>query len=136
MTPTGPRPELVLVRGGGELASAAARLLFLCGFPVVVLERDQPLAVRRKVSFAEAVLAGTADVEGVPCRRVVLDQVSSALEARQFVPVAVDPDGTLLAVLRPAVLVDARMAKRNLGTRLDDARLVIGLGPGFVAGQD
>jgi xanthine dehydrogenase accessory factor len=136
MTPTEPRPNLVLVRGGGELASAAARLLFLSGFPVAVLEREQPLAVRRKVSFAEAVHAGTADVEGVPGRCVLLDQVSAALEARQFVPVVVDPEGLSLARLRPAVLVDARMAKRNLGTRLDDARLVIGLGPGFVAGQD
>jgi xanthine dehydrogenase accessory factor len=118
------------------MASAAARLLFLCGFPVAVLERAEPLAVRRKVAFAEAVLAGEADVEGVPSRRVVLDEVSSALEAGHFVPVAVDPDGTLLPVLRPAVLVDGRMAKRNLGTTRNDARLVIALGPGFVAGKD
>jgi xanthine dehydrogenase accessory factor len=136
MSSLAPRPELVVVRGGGEMASAAARLLFLCGFKVAVLEREQPLAVRRKVAFAEAVLAGPADVEGVPGRRVDLDQVSSALEARDFVPVAVDPEGTLLALLRPAVVVDARMAKRNLGTTRGDARLVIGLGPGFIAGKD
>jgi xanthine dehydrogenase accessory factor len=136
MTAIAPRPDRVLVRGGGELASAAARLLFLSGFPVVVLEREQPLAVRRKVSFAEAVHAGTADVEGVPCRRVDRDQVSSALEARDFVPVVVDPEGTLIALLRPAILLDARMAKRNLGTSRGDAGLVIALGPGFVAGQD
>ena len=131
-----PRPELVVVRGGGEMASAAARLLFLCGFRVAVLEREQPLAVRRKVAFAEAVLAGPADVEGVPGRRVVLDQVPSVLEDRRFVPVVVDPDGSSLARLRPAVVVDARMAKRNLGTRIDDAPLVVGLGPGFVAAKD
>src|SRR5437867_7165600 len=131
-----PRPELVVVRGGGGMASAAARLLFRCGFRVAVLEREQPLAVRRKVAFAEAVLAGPADVEGVPGRRVVLDQVSSVLEDRQFVPVVVDPDGSSLARLRPAVVLDARMAKRNLGTRIDDAPLVIGLGPGFVAAKD
>jgi xanthine dehydrogenase accessory factor len=126
----------VVVRGGGEMASASARLLFLSGFPVVVLEREWPLAVRRKVSFAEAVREGAADVEGVPGRRVVLDEVSSVLESRQFVPVVVDPDGSSLARLRPVVVVDARMAKRNLGIGRDDARLVIGLGPGFVAGQD
>jgi xanthine dehydrogenase accessory factor len=131
-----PRPELVVVRGGGELASAAARLLFLCGFPVAVLERAEPLAVRRKVAFAEAVHAGEAVVEGVPGRRVDLDQVSSVLEDREFVPVVVDPEGATLPRLRPAVVLDARMAKRNLGTRRDDARVVIALGPGFVAGKD
>jgi xanthine dehydrogenase accessory factor len=124
------------VRGGGEMASAAARLLFLSGFPVVVLERERPLAVRRKVAFAEAVLAGTAEVEGVPGRRVDLSEVSSVLEGGLFVPVLVDPDGSSLVRLRPAVVVDGRMAKRNLGTRFADARLVVGLGPGFNAGQD
>src|SRR5688572_11433424 len=135
MTGPAPRHELVAVRGGGEMASAAARLLFLSGFPVVVLERERPLAVRRKVAFAEAVLAGTAEVEGVPCRRVDQDQVSSALEDGRFVPVLVDPDGSSLARLRPDVVVDGRMAKRNLGTSMADARLVIGLGPGFIAGK-
>jgi xanthine dehydrogenase accessory factor len=130
------RSHRVVVRGGGEMASAAARLLFLSGFPVAVLERELPLAVRRKVAFAEAVLAGTADVEGVPCRRVDQDQVSSVLEEGLFVPVVVDPEGSTLPLLRPDVLVDGRMAKRNLGTSRDDAPLVIGLGPGFIAGKD
>ena len=130
------RHELVVVRGGGEMASAAARLLFLSGFPVLVLERDRPLAVRRKVAFAEAILAGTADVEGVPCRRVDPDQVSSALQDGRFVPILVDPEGLSLARLRPHVVIDARMAKRNLGTSTADAGLVIGLGPGFIAEKD
>jgi len=130
------RHELVVVRGGGEMASAAARLLFLSGFPVLVLERERPLAVRRKVAFAEAVLAGAAEVEGVPCRRVDQEQVSSALEDRRFVPVLVDPEGSSLARLLPDVVVDGRMAKRNIGTSMTDAGLVIGLGPGFVAEKD
>ena len=130
------RPHLVVVRGGGEMASAAARLLFLSGFPVVVLERERPAAVRRLVAFAEAVLAGPADVEGVPGRRVDQGQVSSVLEDGHFVPVVVDPEGSSIPRLRPAVLVDGRMAKRNLGTSRDDAPLVIGLGPGFIAGKD
>ena len=124
------------MRGGGEMASAAARLLFLSGFPIVVLELERPVAVRRKVCFAEAVVAGRAEVEGVPGRRVDPDQVSSAVEDGGFVPVVVDPDGSSLAVLRPDVVIDGRMAKRNLGTRIGDARVVIGLGPGFVAGTD
>jgi xanthine dehydrogenase accessory factor len=123
----------VVVRGGGELATAAARLLFLSGFPVVVLERAQPLAVRRLVAFSEAVLSGEIVVEGVRARRVAAADLGPSAD---FVPVAVDPEGSAVARLRPAVLVDARMLKRNGGTRRGDAALVIGLGPGFVAGDD
>jgi xanthine dehydrogenase accessory factor len=129
------RPRVV-VRGGGELASAAARLLFLSGFPVVVLERPAPLAVRRLVSFAQAVLAGECDVDGVSGRLVDAAGLEAALETRAFVPVLVDPDGACLATVRAAVIVDARMAKRNLGSRREQASLVVGLGPGFTAGFD
>ena len=123
----------VVVRGGGELATAAARLLFLSGFPVVILERAQPLAVRRRVAFSEAVLTGEIVVEGVPARRLPVAQLGPE---PHFVPVAVDPDGSAIARLRPRVLVDARMLKRNRDTTRADAALVIGLGPGFVAGDD
>ena len=117
------------------MASAAARLLFLAGFQVVVLEREQPLAVRRLVSFAQAVLDGAVDVEGVPGRRALESDLRLPLAA-DFVPVSVDPDGLSLVRLQPPALVDARMAKRNLGSARSDARLVVGLGPGFVAGLD
>ena len=123
----------VVVRGGGELGTAAARLLFLSGFPVVVLERAQPLAVRRLVAFSEAVLTGESVVEGVVARRSPVAQLGPAAD---FVAVAVDPEGTVLARLRPYVLVDARMQKHNRETTRGDATLVIGLGPGFVAGDD
>jgi len=123
----------VVVRGGGELATAAARLLFLTGLPVVVLERAQPLAVRRLVAFSEAVLAGEIVVDGVRARRFPADEIRPESD---FVPVAVDPEGSTIARLRPRVLVDARMLKRNDGTSRADAPLVIGLGPGFVAGED
>jgi xanthine dehydrogenase accessory factor len=116
------------------MASAAARLLFLDGFRVVVLERPEPLALRRPVAFAEAVLTGTADVDGVPARRVERASLPACLAAAdRFVPVCVDPEGLCVRDLRPDVLVDGRMAKRNLGTTPDDAPLVIGLGPGFRA---
>lgn len=132
-----PRPAgPVLVRGGGELASAAARLLFLSGFTVAVLERSAPLAVRRLVCFAQAVFDGTASVEETPGRLVELSSLRGAWEAGGFVPVLVDPDGASLSQLRPAVIVDARMAKQPLDTRREQASLVIGLGPGFVAGAD
>jgi xanthine dehydrogenase accessory factor len=127
---------LVVVRGGGELASAAARLLFLSGFPVVVLEREQPLAVRRKAAVADAVFSGETLVEGVAGRRVTREALRDALAAPAFVPVVVDPAGESLARLGAGIIVDGRMAKRNLGTWREQAPLVIGLGPGFVAGVD
>jgi xanthine dehydrogenase accessory factor len=130
--PAGP----VLVRGGGEMASAAARLLFLSGFPVAILERERPLAVRRPVCFAEAVFSGTAAVEETVGRLVPASGILAAWEAGGFVPVAVDPDGACLAALNAPILVDGRMAKRPLDTRIDQATLVVALGPGFVAGRD
>jgi xanthine dehydrogenase accessory factor len=126
----------VLVRGGGEMASAAARLLFRCGFKVAVLEIAAPLAVRRRVSFAEAVRAGSASVEDVEGRRVSAEDLLACLAGAAFVPVVVDPEAECLGWMDAAVLVDARMAKRNLGTQRSQAPLVIGVGPGFVAGGD
>jgi len=128
--PAGP----VLIRGGGELASAAARLLFLAGFQVAVLEREAPLAVRRRVCLAEAVFSGTAAVEETAGRLVPVSGIRDAWKTGGFVPVAVDPDGASLAELQPEAVVDGRMAKRALDTRIDQAATVIGLGPGFVAG--
>ena len=123
-----------MVRGGGEMATAVARLLFLSGMRVVVLEREQPLAVRRLVSFAEAVFAGEVEVEGVGGRRAALDDVPP--EPVPWVPVVVDPDGRLLARLAPDVIIDARMAKRGSGARPPGPALVIGLGPGLTAGAE
>jgi xanthine dehydrogenase accessory factor len=112
---------------------------------VVVLETDQPRAVRRHVAFAEAVHAGETMVQGVLARRVGHKEVRDAwskpvhgLGGRpvQWVPVVVDPEGELLRSLNPDVVVDARMAKRNLDTKREDARLTVALGPGFEAGRD
>lgn len=129
--------SLVVFRGGGEMASAAARLVFLAGFRVVVLERAEPLALRRPVAFAEAVFARETRVDGVPARLVDRADLPAWLaSSERFVPVCVDPDGASLRDLRPDVLVDGRMAKRNLGTTPADAPLVIGLGPGFRAPAD
>ena len=129
--------RLVVFRGGGEMASAAARLVFLSGFRVVVLERPEPLALRRPVAFAQAVFARETDVDGVAARLVEPAELAACLaSSERFVPVCVDPGGACLADLRPDVLVDGRMAKRNLGTSPADAPLVIGLGPGFRAPAD
>ena len=123
-----------VVRGGGEMASAAARLLFLSGLRVVVLEREQPLAVRRLVSFADAVFSGERSVEGVSGRLVDADAVPDG--ALSYVPVVVDPEGRSLARWSAEVVVDARMAKRVSVERHARAAFLIGLGPGFTAGVD
>ena len=127
---------LIVVRGGGDLATGVVYRLVKAGFPVIVTELARPVAIRRAVAFASAIFDGQITVEGMTARRV-----ESVAEARHRlasgeVPVLADEEGASLAVVRPAILVDARMAKRNLGTTLGDAPLVIALGPGFEAGRD
>lgn len=127
---------LVLLRGGGDLATGAVARLVRAGFPVVVLELPRPLVVRRTVAVATAVLQGEITVEDLHARRVDSAATAVRLAREGVVPVLVDPEGTTLPHLRPTVLVDARMAKRNLGTHPTDAPLVVALGPGFTAGED
>ena len=127
--------DLVVVRGGGDLATGVAWRLRRCGFRVVVLETARPTVIRRTVSFAEAVLKGSAVVEGMEARAAAdVAGVYDILETGA-VPVLVDPEARSLAVLRPAVLVDATLAKRNLGTDRSMAPVVVALGPGFSAGS-
>jgi len=127
---------LVLIKGAGDLASGVAFRLHRAGFPVVMTELPHPLVVRRAVAFAEAVYAGETQVEGIVARRAESADQAPALVAQGVIPIFVDPDGRLVSVLRPQVLVDGVMAKRNTGTRISDAPLVIALGPGFTAGVD
>lgn len=127
---------VVLLRGGGDISSGIAWRLHHCGFRVVITEIPQPLAVRRKVSFCEAVYDGKAEVEGV--KAVLMSAAKDADGAwnRGEIPVIVDPECRIKRVLNPQVLVDATLAKRNLGTSIHDAPLVIAVGPGFEAGKD
>jgi xanthine dehydrogenase accessory factor len=124
---------LVVLRGGGDLGTGVAHALATRGFEVVVLETEHPTVVRRTVAFAEAVRAGAATVEGLTARLVPRGGVPARPGE---ITVLVDPDGETLVALAPVAVVDARMAKRNLGTRRGDAELTIGLGPGFTAGRD
>lgn len=130
------RRPLVLVKGAGDLATGCAVRLRRSGFPVVMTELDAPTAVRRTVAFSEVVLDGTTVVEGVPGRRVAGPAEARRAALGGEVAVLVDPAGRAAAALRPDVVVDARMAKVNLGTSRREAPIVIGLGPGFVAGRD
>lgn len=128
-------PVEVLIRGAGDLATGVALRLHRCGFQVVLTELPEPLAVRRTVAFAQAVYDGATTVEGVTARHVDVTEAGSVMGDGD-IPVVLDPQGWAIGALLPDVAVDARMAKRNLGTSREDAALVIGLGPGFVAGED
>ncbi len=125
---------LILMRGGGDLATGAAIRLVRAGFPLIITELAQPLAVRRAVSLARAVTEGEAEVEGVFARRAATSEEAQSLAAEALVPVLVDPAGNAIRELAPRVLVDARLKKRDIETHMGDAGLVVGLGPGFTAG--
>lgn len=125
----------VLIKGAGDLASGVAIRLWRAGFPVVMTEIARPLAVRRTVAFAQAVFDGECQVEEARARRCQAADVDAVL-AVGLLPVLVDSQAEAVNLLRPPVVVDAIMAKRNTGTRIDDAPLVVALGPGFAVGVD
>ena len=155
---------LIICRGAGDLATGIIHRLHRAGHRVIALETDYPAAIRRQVSFCEAVYDGSAAVEGVTARLVPAladaetdtetysgisdtpaahvasekwdrSAIEAVLEARE-VPLLIDPKGESIALLKPDVVVDAIIAKKNLGTTIDMAPLVIGVGPGFTAGND
>lgn len=129
-------PRLILVRGAGDLASGVILRLFRSGFRVIALEVARPLCVRRTVSFSEAIYEGEAWVEGLGARKAQGPLDCAAILDGGEIAVLEDPDCTILQVISPLALVDAIMAKRNLGTSIGLAPLVVALGPGFEAGQD
>ena len=127
---------VVLVRGAGEQASGVGWVLAKAGFRVVMTEVAEPLMVRWTVCFGAAVQEGRFEVEGVPaCRIEEPEQCELAWQAGE-IPVLVDPELKGLSKLNPLVLVDAIMAKCNLGTKRSMALRTLGLGPGFSAGID
>ncbi len=130
--------RLVVIRGGGDLATGAAHAIHRAGFPVVVLELAQPLAIRRRVAFASAVLDGDVVVDATDpvIARLAGTPEEAATRAR---------NGSVAVLVAPeipdfgepiSVVVDARLAKRNIDTTMDQAPLVVALGPGFTAGED
>jgi xanthine dehydrogenase accessory factor len=124
------------LRGGGDLASGIAWRLYQSGFKVFITEIAKPLAVRRKVAFCEAVYDGQAEVEGVEAVLIQkAEEIYSAWDQSK-IPLLVDPQCEAKGFIEPQVIVDAILAKKNLGTSIDDAPLVIALGPGFEVGKD
>lgn len=128
--------RLVVVRGAGDLASGVLAHLYRCGFAVLALEIEQPAAIRRQAAFCEAVYDGVQTVEGITCRRIEdAAQTWNVLQAGE-IPLLVDANADCLAQLAPAAVVDAVIAKKNCGTHIDMAPVVVALGPGFTAGED
>jgi len=125
----------VVIRGGGDLATGTALRLYRSGIEVALCETAVPTSIRRTVCFSEAVRLGETIVEDVIARRAELEEVPELLE-EGIVPVLVDPDGSCIEALEPDAAADLILAKRNLGTTIDMAPVVIAAGPGFTAGED
>ncbi|HEY4687985.1 MAG TPA: selenium-dependent molybdenum cofactor biosynthesis protein YqeB [Anaerolineae bacterium] len=126
----------IVIRGGGDLGTGVALRLHRAGFRIVVLEAPQPTAIRLAVAFATAVCDGSITVENTTARLMPLDADLGPIWLRGEIPVVVDPDKAILKRLQPDALIDAIIAKRNAGTRITDAPIVVALGPGFTVGVD
>jgi xanthine dehydrogenase accessory factor len=130
---------IVLIRGGGDLASGVAYRLHRAGFHIVITELQKPLTVRRLASFSEAIFTGEVTLEGIVAKRV--NDIDDPLRVLQLfskgrIPVMVDPDGKSIQIIHPTVIVDARMLKAPPEALRHTAKLYIGLGPGFIGGTN
>lgn len=128
--------ELIILRGGGDLATGVAQKLFRVGFPLLILETARPTAIRRSVALCEAVYEGVYQVEDMTCMRIAQVDDREACWAAGQIPLLVDPEARSIHALRPFAVVDAILAKRNLGTARAMAPITVALGPGFTAGED
>jgi xanthine dehydrogenase accessory factor len=127
---------VILIRGAGEMATGVAYRLASCHFKVCMTETSDPQAVRREVAFSEAIFDSEKEVEGTITKRVGSPDTILETWKEGKIPILIDPEAKVKDFLKPDVLIDAILAKKNLGTKMTDALLVIGLGPGFVAGRD
>lgn len=128
--------NFALIWGGGDLASGVALRLFRVGIRVLVVETTQPLAVRRSVSFAQAVYDGETQIEDVIGKLIETPCEMKECWTQGIIPVIVDPELSFLKEYQPLVLIDARMRKRHVDLPLDMAALITGLGPGFVVDEN
>ena len=128
--------DLIIVRGGGDLATGTIYKLKKSGFPVLILEVANPSAIRRNVAFCEAVYQGSQTVEDLTCHRANSLEAARVLLQAGKLAVLMDPKGESIPVLKPLAVVDGILAKKNLGTNREMAPITVALGPGFVAGRD
>lgn len=130
--------DIIGIRGGGDIATGVAWRLHESGFRVYIMEIEKPLMVRRTVCFAQAVIDNEATIEGVMAKL----EASASLEGFEklwcdnIVPIIIDPTGASIEMIKPTAVVDGILAKKNLGTKKEMAKITIGLGPGFTAGED
>lgn len=128
--------DLIIVRGGGDIATGIIHRLYRAGFNILVLEIDKPSSIRRTVSFSEAVYEGEVEVEGVKSVLIKdLDRLEETIRAG-YIPIYIDPKAESIQQLKPMAVVDSILAKRNLGMHRDMAPITIAVGPGFEAGVD
>jgi xanthine dehydrogenase accessory factor len=127
---------LVVIRGAGDIATGIALRFHRCGWKVVMTDLPQPTAIRRTVSFSTAIRLGRWTVEDTTAVGVGTVQEAFSIIEEGCIPVLPDPEGLCLPVLKPDAVVDAILAKKNLGTKPSDAPIVVGIGPGFTAGED
>ena len=125
--------ELIIIRGAGDLASGVGHRLKKGGFRVIMLEIEKPTVIRRTVSFATAVFAGEAEIEGIKAVKADTYQEAAALSRTNIIPVLIDPTGESIKALKPDGVVDCILAKKNLGTNIHMAPAVVAAGPGFTA---
>lgn len=128
--------NLIVVRGAGDIASGTIARLHRSGYKVLALETAFPTVIRRTVSFADAARNGEMEVEGIMAKRAEKPEEIFSIHKKGQIAVAVDPEGKLITLLKPAVVIDAILAKKNLGTRREMAPVTVGFGPGFTAGED
>ena len=126
----------VIIRGAGDIASGIALRLHRAGLQIAMTDLPKPTAIRRTVCFSQAILHGQMQIEGITANRADMPEEAEQLMQRGVIAVMADPDGKWIPELHPDVVVDAILAKKNLGTTIRDASVVIGVGPGFTAGED
>lgn len=130
------KDDIVVVRGGGDIASGAIQKLYRSGFKVLVLETETPSAIRRKVAFCEAVYEKEIEIEGIKARLVANDEEIQDCWDSDIVPVMIDSRGKVIERLKPLAVVDGILAKQNFGTKRSMAPITVALGPGFSAPED
>ena len=127
---------LAVIRGGGDLATGVAVRLFRAGFKIIILEIERPTVIRLAVSFARTVYESKAIIEGIEGFLVSSCKEAQNIINQRKIAVLIDSEGNYIDKLNPTILIDAILAKRNLGTGKEQAPLVIGLGPGFTVGKE
>jgi xanthine dehydrogenase accessory factor len=135
LKPANPNP-IALVKGAGDVGTGVAYRLWKAGLRVVCTDLEKPLVIRRTVAFAAAIYTGRISVEGVVAARIRFADEAVLLWSRDTVPVIADPEAHVIQTLHPQIVVDCVLAKRNTGTKLTDAKVVVACGPGFEAGVD